>query len=98
MASEPQFLPPSSPEPAPLSPVPAEHPATPRRRMGTLAIVVISAVVGALVGAGATILLAPHLLKLTPSGNTVVAALAPISHNRTEDSAALNVADQDAKA
>ncbi|TMC30841.1 MAG: PDZ domain-containing protein [Chloroflexi bacterium] len=98
MASEPQFLPPSSPEPAPLSPVPAEHPATPRRRMGTLAIVVISAVVGALVGAGATILLAPHLIKVTPTGNTVVAPLAPINNNLTEESAVINVADQDGKA
>jgi S1-C subfamily serine protease len=96
MATEPQFLPPA-PEPAPLSPVPVERPATPRRRMGTLAIIVISAVVGGLVGAGATILLAPHWIKVTPTGNAVVAPLAPINNTLTEESAVINVADQDGK-
>src|SRR5438128_4492144 len=98
MASEPQFLPPPSPEPAPLSPMPVERSVKPRRRMGTLAIVVISAVVGGLVGAAATILLAPHWIKVTPTGNTVVAPLAPINNNLTEESAVISVADQDGKA
>ena len=96
MASEPQFLPPPA-EPAPLSPVPVVKPVAPRRRMGILGIVVISAVVGALAGSAATILLAPRLIKVTPSGN-VVAPLAPITNNLTEESAVISVADQDGKA
>jgi S1-C subfamily serine protease len=97
MASEPQYLPPP-PEPAPLSPMPVEKPVAPRRRMGALGIVVISALIGALVGSAATILLAPHFIKVTPSGNTVVAPLAPITNTLTEESAVINVADQDGKA
>ncbi|HEY4844428.1 MAG TPA: trypsin-like peptidase domain-containing protein [Candidatus Dormibacteraeota bacterium] len=97
MASEPQYLPPS-PEPAPLSPLPVEKPVQPRRRMGILGIVVISALVGALAGSAAIILLAPRLLKVTPSGNAVVAPLAPITNTLTEESAVINVADQDGKA
>jgi serine protease Do len=94
MASEPQFFPPP-PEPAPLSPMPVEKPVRPRRRMGILGIVVTSAIVGGLVGSAATILLAPRLIKLTPSGNTL---LAPITNNLTEESAVISVADQDGKA
>jgi len=97
MASEPQFLPPP-PEPAPLSPVPVEKPAPTRRRRGALGIVVTSALIGGLVGSAATILLAPRLIKVTPSGNTVVAPLAPITNTLTEESAVINVADQDGKA
>ena len=97
MASEPQFLPPP-PEPTPLSPVPVEKPVPPRRRLGVLGIVVTSALVGGLVGSAATILLAPRLIKVTPSGNTVVAPLAPITNTLTEESAVINVADQDGKA
>jgi len=96
MASEPQFLPPP-PEPAPLSPVPVVKPDQPRRRMGILGIVVISAVVGALAGSAATVLLAPRLIKVTPSGS-VVAPLAPITNTLTEESAVISVADQDGKA
>ncbi len=95
MASEHQFLPPP-PEPAPLSPVPVEKPAAPRRRLGILAIVLISALVGALAGTAATILLAPRLIKVTPSGS-VVAPLTPITNTLTEESAVINVADQDGK-
>src|SRR5438270_1055090 len=98
MASEPQFLPPPSPEPAPLSPMPVERSVTPRRRMGKPAIVVISAVVGGLVRDAPTILFAPHWIKVTPTGNTVVAPLAPINNNLTEESAVISVADQDGKA
>src|SRR5438270_3947114 len=94
MASEPQYLPPP-PEPAPMSPLPVEKPAQPRRRMGILGVVVTSALVGALVGSAATILVAPRFIKVTPSGNTV---LAPITNNLTEESAVINVADQDGKA
>jgi S1-C subfamily serine protease len=98
MASEPQLLPQPPLEPAPLSPVPAERPAKPRRQVGILAIVLVSAIIGALVGAGATILLAPRWIKVTPTGNAVVAPLAPINNNLTEESAVINVADQDGKA
>jgi S1-C subfamily serine protease len=97
MASEPQYLPPT-PEPAPLSPLPVEKPAHPRRRMGILGTVLISAIVGGLVGSAATILLAPRFIKLTPSGTAVVAPLAPITNNLTEESAVINVAAQAGKA
>lgn len=97
MASEPQYLPPS-PEPAPLSPLPVEKPVQPRRRMGILGIVVISALVGALAGSAATILLAPRFIKVTPAGNAVVAPGAAITNTLTEESAVINVADQDGKA
>ena len=78
--------------------MPVEKQVAPRRRMGVLGIVVISALVGALVGSAATILLAPHLIKVTPSGNAVVAPLAPITNTLTEESAVINVANQDGKA
>jgi S1-C subfamily serine protease len=99
MASEPQFLQPPS-EPAPLSPVPVVKPATPRRRMGILGIVVISALVGALAGTAATILVAPRLIKVTPTGvaGGGIGPLAPITNNVTEESAVISVADQDGKA
>jgi S1-C subfamily serine protease len=97
MASEPQFFPPT-PEPAPLSPVPVEKPVQPRRRMGVLGIVLTSAIVGGLVGSAGTILLAPQFIKVTPSGTTVVAPLAPITNNLTEESAVINVAAQAGKA
>jgi S1-C subfamily serine protease len=61
-------------------------------------MVVASALIGGLVGSAATILLAPRLIKVTPSGNTVVAPLAPITNTLTEESAVINVADQDGKA
>lgn len=61
-------------------------------------MVLISAIVGALVGSAATILMAPRLIKVTPAGNTVVAPLAPVTNNLTEESAVINVADQDGKA
>src|SRR3989440_5063134 len=104
MAGESQSFPPS-PAPAPpssspvqpLSPLPGPREARPRRGLGMLAVVVLSAVVGALAGAGATILLAPRLIHVTPSGN-VVAPLAPITNNLTEESAVINVANQDGKA
>jgi len=97
MASEPQYLPPT-PEPAPLSPLPVEKPAQPRRRVGILGTVLISAIVGGLVGSAATIMLAPRFIKLTPSGTAVVAPLAPITNNLTEESAVISVAAQSGKA
>ena len=96
MASEPQFLP-SPPEPAPLSPVPVEKPAQPRRRGGFIAIVLMAAILGGLVGSAATILLATRLIKVTPSGTAVVAPLAPITNNLTEESAVITVAAQAGK-
>lgn len=109
MASEPQYLPPS-PEPAsgrppltplpsgdttpPLSPIPPPRAAGRRRGLGIIATIVLSALVGALVGAAVTVLLAPRLIKVTPSGNTVVAPLGPINNNLTEESAVISVAAQ----
>src|SRR6266550_4407974 len=95
MASEPQYLPPPT-EPAPLPP--AQPVPKPRRRRGILGIVVLSAVVGALAGSIATIVVAPRLIKVTPTGNSLVAPLAPISNTLTEESAVINVANQDGKA
>jgi S1-C subfamily serine protease len=97
MASEPQFFPPT-PEPAPLSPVPVEKPAQPRRRTGTLALLLMAAILGGLVGSAATILLATRLIKVTPSGTAMVAPLAPITNNLTEESAVISVAAQSGKA
>jgi S1-C subfamily serine protease len=97
MASEPQYFPPT-PEPAPLSPVPVEKPAPPRRRTGMIAIVIMAAILGGLVGSAATILLATRLIKVTPSGTAVVAPLAPITNNLTEESAVITVAAQAGKA
>src|SRR5204862_300296 len=84
VATAPQFLPPP-PEPAPLSPVPVVKPATPRRRMGILGIVVISALVGALAGTAAAILVAPRLIKVAPTsvGGGGIGPLAPITNNVT---------------
>src|SRR5256886_1392647 len=95
MASEPQYLPPPT-EPAPLPP--AQPAPKPRRRRGILGVIVISAVVGALAGSIATIVVAPRLLKVTPTGNTLVAPLAPINNTLTEESAVINVAAQAGKA
>ena len=91
MASEPQYFPPT-PEPAPASPVPVEKPARPRRRGGIIAIVLAAAILGGLVGSAGTILLATRLIKVTPSGTAVVAPLAPITNNLTEESAVITVA------
>jgi S1-C subfamily serine protease len=66
--------------------------------MGIFAIVVISALVGALVGSAATILVAPRFIKVAPSGVISGGPLAPITNNLTEESAVINVADQDGKA
>ena len=98
MASEPQFFPSPTPEPAPLSPVPVEKPAQPRRRGGIVAIVLAAAILGGLVGSAGTILLATRLIKVTPSGTAVVAPLAPITNNLTEESAVITVAAQAGKA
>ncbi|HEX3629821.1 MAG TPA: trypsin-like peptidase domain-containing protein [Candidatus Dormibacteraeota bacterium] len=101
MASEPQYLPPSpepvSPLPPPLpalSPLPHPRDVRPRRGLGIIATILISAVVGAMVGVAALVLLAPRLIKVTPSGNAVVAPLGAINNNLTEESAVINVASQ----
>src|SRR5438045_729498 len=94
MASEPQYLPPPS-EAAPVSPSPVQPVPKPRRRLGILGIIVISAVVGALAGSVATIVAAPRLIKVTPSGNTLVAPLAPINNTLTEESAVINVRSEE---
>src|SRR5207245_10141654 len=99
MASEPQFLPPPA-DPAALSPLPVVKPATPRRRMGILWIVVISALVGALAGTAATVLVAPRLIKVAPTGvvGGGIGPLAPITNNVTEEAAVTNVAHHDRQA
>ena len=66
--------------------------------MGVLPAILISAIVGGLVGSAATILLAPRLIKVTPTGNTIVAPLAPVTNSLSEESAVINVANQDGKA
>jgi serine protease Do len=100
MASEPQYVPsdpaPLSPEPAPVSP--AAAPAGRRRGLGVLAIVIISALAGALAASAVLLLVVPRLIKITPTGNSLVAPLAPITNNLTEESAVITVADQAGKA
>jgi S1-C subfamily serine protease len=103
MASEPQFLPPAAePAPIPVTPAPVEsEPVEPRpkrrRRLGLVGLIVLSALIGALAGSAATILLAPRLIKITPNGS-VVAPLAPINNTLTEESAVINVAAQAGRA
>ena len=105
MASEPQYFQaspepsppmpaPRSPVPPPVSPLPTPDQPRPRRRLGTVAVVVLSALIGALVGSGVTVLLAPRLIKVTPSGNAVVTSLGQINNTLTEESAVINVAAQ----
>ncbi|MEO6796949.1 MAG: trypsin-like peptidase domain-containing protein [Candidatus Dormibacter sp.] len=96
MATDPQldFLPQES-EPPPPAVAPAPRPAGPRRR-GILAIVLISALVGAIAGSVATIVMANRLARATSNGN--VLALAPVTNNVTEESAVITVADQAGKA
>src|SRR5439155_1561673 len=97
MVSEPQYLPPPT-EPAPVSPSPVQPVPKPRRRRGILGIVAISAVVGALAGSVATIVVAPRLIKVTSTGKTLGAPLAPINNTLTEESAVINVANLAGKA
>ena len=94
MATDPQFLPPATEPPAPAAP-----PQTRRagRGPGLLGIVLISALVGALVGSAATVVMAGRLVKSTSSGS-VLAPLAPVTNNLTEESAVINVANQAGKA
>jgi len=58
---------------------------------------VISAVVGAIAGSAATIAIASRLVKTSSTGN-ILAPLAPVTNNLTEESAVINVADQAGKA
>jgi putative serine protease PepD len=91
MASEPQY---SALEPAPP---PAGTPAEPRPRrlgrLGILGIAVLSALIGAAAGSGATILTAQRLSQAgSPAARNLVAPLAPITNTLTEESAVINVA------
>src|SRR5437660_11850414 len=103
MATDPRFMPPSpelesepvlNPVP-PLNPLPpAASPARPRRGAGVLAIAVLSAVVGAIAGSGATIFTAQQLSKSSyNTGSSLVAPLATVTNNLTEQPSIINVAD-----
>ena len=64
-----------------------------------LAIAVLSAVVGAIAGSGATIFTAQQLSKSSSNtGSSLVAPLAPVTNNLTEESAIINVAENAGKA
>jgi S1-C subfamily serine protease len=84
----------------PLDPVPpASAPARPRRGAGVLAIAALSAVVGAIAGSGATIFTAQQLSRSSSAtGSNLVAPLAPVTNNLTEESAIINVAENAGKA
>ncbi len=108
MASEPEYLPPSSehdteqvvnPVP-PLNQIPpAASPVRPRRGVGMLAVAAMSAVIGAIAGSGATIFTAQQLSKSnSTTGTNLVAPLAPVTNNLTEESAIINVAENAGKA
>ncbi|GAC1478835.1 MAG: trypsin-like peptidase domain-containing protein [Candidatus Dormibacteria bacterium] len=62
-----------------------------------LGIVLVSALVGAIVGSAATVVMASRLVKSTSSGS-VLAPLAPVTNNLTEESAVINVANEAGKA
>jgi S1-C subfamily serine protease len=85
MASEPRFSTPPDPVPAPLPP-------KARLGLGVLGIVVISSLIGALAGAGATILVAQRLSQASSPVRNLVAPLAPITNTLTEESAVISVA------
>ena len=64
-----------------------------------LAIVALSAVIGGIAGTGATIFTAQQLSKSSStSGTNLVAPLAPVTNNLTEESAIINVAESAGKA
>jgi S1-C subfamily serine protease len=62
-----------------------------------IGVIVLSALVGAIGGSLATVIMANRLLKTTSAGS-VLAPLAPVTNNLTEESAVINVADQAGKA
>ena len=95
MATDPDYLAPGA-DPAPQPVPPQAKPPAPRPR-GVLSIIVISAVVGAIAGSAATIAIASRLVKTSSTGN-ILAPLAPVTNNLTEESAVINVADQAGKA
>ena len=88
MASEPQYQAPEPSPPPPAAPAPGR-----RRSYGMIGVVAVSALVGALAGAGATILTAQRLSQAaSPAARNLVAPLAPITNTLTEESAVINVA------
>src|SRR5919204_3979243 len=80
MASEPQYAPPPAEEPSP-APAPA------RRRPGIIVVILISALVGALVGSGVTLLTIQRLSRSAPPGS-IVPPLS-INNNRLAQEAAV---------
>jgi S1-C subfamily serine protease len=80
MASEPQYAPPPAEEPS-SAPAPA------RRRPGIIVVILISAVVGALVGSGVTLLTIQRLSRSAPAGS-IVPPLS-INNNRLAQEAAV---------
>ena len=88
MASEPRYQAPEPSPPPPAAPAPGR-----RRPYGMIGVVAVSALVGALAGAGATILTAQRLSQAaSPAARNLVAPLAPITNTLTEESAVINVA------
>ncbi len=97
MATEPQFVSPPPPT-EPPAPVVSSAPRPSRgRQPGILGIILISALVGAIVGSLAAVVVAGRLVKTTGTGS-VLAPLAPVTNNLTEESAVINVANQAGKA
>ncbi|MDQ6885250.1 MAG: trypsin-like peptidase domain-containing protein [Candidatus Dormibacteraeota bacterium] len=96
MATDPQFAPSPPPTEPPGPVVPASARPVMGRQLGILGIVLISALVGAIAGSLATVVMAGRLVKTT--GNSVLAPLAPVTNNLTEESAVINVANQAGKA
>ncbi|HYM49808.1 MAG TPA: trypsin-like peptidase domain-containing protein [Candidatus Limnocylindrales bacterium] len=90
MATEPDF---GAPGPTPGPAVAEVRRRRSRPLLGLLGIVVLSALVGALAGVGATILIAQRLSQAnSPAARNLVAPLAPITNTLTEESAVINVA------
>src|ERR671923_2953924 len=86
MASEPHYAPPPAEEPSPV-------PAPGRRRPGIIAVILISALVGALVGSGVTLLAIQRLSRSAPTGS-IVPPLSITNNRLSEEAAVIAVAAQ----
>lgn len=94
MATEPQYSPASEPLPGPTPPTRRSRPS-----WGIVfGIALLSALIGGVAGAGATVITAQRLSHAGAAAQNLVAPLAPITNNLTEESAVINVAASAGKA
>src|SRR5919204_5235349 len=86
MASEPQYAPPPAEEPSPAA-------APKRRGPGIIVVILISALVGALVASGVTLLAIQRLSRAAPAGS-IVPPLSITNNRLSEEQAVIAVAAQ----